>query len=101
MPTCPVRALIVKPTLLGGIAACAGWAGQAQRLAAELVLSHAFEGPLGLALSAALALGFGSLRLAHGLDLAAAQLPEAALPGFRGAQIVPWSEPGWGIPGEG
>ena len=101
LPSRPLRALILKPTLLGGISGCARWAVEARRIGAELVLSHAFEGPLGLSLSAALALAFGSRTLAHGLDADGAQLTAVELPALRGAQITPWSEPGWGVPGPG
>jgi o-succinylbenzoate synthase len=94
-----VRALILKPSLLGGIAACAAWARVAAQAGAEAILSHAFEGPLGLASSAALALSIGSARAAHGLDLAGARLELSALPGFVGAHIQPWPEPGLGLLG--
>jgi o-succinylbenzoate synthase len=91
-----VRALIVKPTLLGGISACSAWARIARECGAELVLSHAFEGPLGLALSAALALSVGSERMAHGLDLEGARLEHLSLPFFDQSRIRAWSAPGFG-----
>ncbi len=88
------RALVLKPTLLGGISACQRWARLASRIGAEVVISHAFEGPHGLALSAALALSIGSERLAHGLDLQGARLEE--LPCFSEAHVAPWLAPGFG-----
>jgi len=91
-----VRALVLKPSLVGGISACLDWAAAAESLGLEVILSHAFEGPLGLALSAALAIGLGSAPLAHGLDLDGARLANDALPYFVGGQLLPWSEPGWG-----
>jgi L-Ala-D/L-Glu epimerase len=92
-----VRALILKPSLLGGIAACAAWASIAAHIGADAVISHSFEGPIGLGSSAALALSVGSTQAAHGLDLEGARLEPAQLPAFAGAQILPWSEPGFGL----
>jgi o-succinylbenzoate synthase len=91
-----VKALILKPTLLGGVSACYAWAEVAAEIGASVVLSHAFEGPLGLGLSAALALSIGSETLAHGLDLEGARLEHLKLPFFSGAHLEPWSEPGFG-----
>jgi o-succinylbenzoate synthase len=97
LPTLPLRALVLKPTLLGGISACARFAGQAARMGAEVILSHAFEGPLGLALSASLALCWGSETLAHGLDLDGARLTPEAVPYLSGATLVAWHAPGFGL----
>jgi o-succinylbenzoate synthase len=91
-----VSALILKPTLLGGVSACCTWAEAAAQIGAEVILSHAFEGPVGLALSAALALSIGSETSAHGLDLEGARLEQLRLPFFSGAHLEPWSEPGFG-----
>ncbi|HKO52715.1 MAG TPA: o-succinylbenzoate synthase [Polyangiaceae bacterium] len=90
-------AVILKPTLLGGICACIDLARAARAVGAEVVLSHAFEGPLGLGLSAALALSIGSERLAHGLDLQGASLDQLSLPFFSGRAIEAWNEPGFGL----
>jgi len=91
-----VRAVILKPTLLGGISACSTWARVARACGAEVILSHAFEGPLGLSLCAALALTVGSERAAHGLDLDGARLDRRQVAFFTGSQIEAWSEPGFG-----
>ena len=91
-----VRALILKPTLLGGISACCAWAQVAKECGAQPILSHAFEGALGLAVSATLALCVGSEHAAHGLDLHGARLDHLQLPFFAAAQIRAWSEPGYG-----
>ncbi len=88
------RALVLKPTLLGGISGCVRWSRLAARIGAEVIVSHAFEGPLGLGLSAALALSIGSERAAQGLDLEGARLE--GLPFFSGAHVSPWSAPGFG-----
>jgi len=93
----PVCAVILKPTLLGGITPCVAWAHWATQHGLTPILSHAFEGPLGLALSAALALSIGSPRVAHGLDVAGASLDEQRLPFVSGAHIRPWTEPGFGL----
>ena len=92
-----VRALVLKPTLLGGISACCAWADLARSIGAHVIVSHAFESSLGLALSAALALSIGSSHSAHGLDLEGARLDHLDLPFFSGSEIVPWSEPGFGL----
>ena len=97
LPAGPARALILKPSLLGGVSACATWAERGARLGAALVVSHAFEGPLGLALSAVVALCWGSEQLAHGLDLHGARLTPGAVPYLSGAELAPWVEPGLGI----
>jgi len=91
------RAVIVKPTLQGGVTGSFALAEVARAVGAELILSHAFEGPLGLALSAALALVIGSQSLAHGLDSAGAQHDAASLPWCSGAELRAWHEPGFGI----
>ena len=91
------RALIVKPTLQGGVTGSVALADAARAVGAELILSHAFEGPLGLALSAALALSIGSESLAHGLDAAGAQHDAATLPWYSGAWLRAWPEPGFGL----
>lgn len=85
-----VGAVVLKPTLLGGLSACVAWAKRARASGAAVIVSHAFEGPLGLTASACLALGFGSLERAQGLD-------SDALPALREARIEPWSRPGFGL----
>jgi len=90
------RAVILKPTLLGGVSRCFALAEAARAVGAQVILSHAFEGPLGLALSAALALSIGSETSAHGLDLQGARSECLSLPGIEGANIRAWSEPGLG-----
>ncbi|MEI9940339.1 MAG: o-succinylbenzoate synthase [Pseudomonadota bacterium] len=91
------RAVILKPTLVGGVSACFALARTAHAVGAQVILSHAFEGPLGLGLSAALALSIGSETSAHGLDLEGARLAQLSLPFFSGSRIHAWSEPGFGL----
>ncbi|HEX3852484.1 MAG TPA: o-succinylbenzoate synthase [Polyangiaceae bacterium] len=91
-----LSALILKPTLLGGASACCEWADIAARIGAKVILSHAFEGPVGLGLSAALALSIGSETSAQGLDLEGARLEHLKPPFFSGAHLEAWSEVGFG-----
>ena len=91
------RALILKPTLVGGVSGCVALARAARAVGAQVILSHAFEGPLGLGLSAALALSIGSQTLAHGLDLEGARLEQLSLPCYSENAIKPWSEAGFGM----
>ncbi|HEY0468966.1 MAG TPA: enolase C-terminal domain-like protein, partial [Polyangiaceae bacterium] len=91
------RAVILKPTLVGGVSGCVSLARAARAIDAQVIFSHAFEGPLGLALSAALALSIGSETHAHGLDLEGARLEHVALPGYSDNAIHAWSEAGFGV----
>jgi len=97
LPQIGDRAVILKPTLLGGVSKCFAVARAARAVGAEVILSHAFEGPLGLALSAALALSIGSETSAHGLDLEGARVEPSSLPFFSGAELRAWTEPGFGV----
>jgi o-succinylbenzoate synthase len=96
---CGVHALILKPTLLGGVSACCAWAETARAAGAEVIVSHAFEGPLAFAVSATLALSIGSELCAQGLDPAGARLTEAQAPSFMSSEIRAWSAPGFGLLG--
>jgi o-succinylbenzoate synthase len=91
------RAVVLKPTLVGGITRCFALARAARAIGAQVIISHAFEGPLGLGSSAALALGIGSETMAHGLDLEGARLAQLSLPYYAEARVRAWSEPGFGI----
>jgi o-succinylbenzoate synthase len=91
-----VAVFVLKPALLGGVSPCIAWAKAADEAGAEVILSHTFDGPLGLALSAALALAIGSERTAHGLDLPGARLSPESVPCFSGPEIRAWTSPGFG-----
>ncbi len=91
-----VSALVLKPALLGGISACFAWAARAHEQALGVILSHTFDGPLGLALSAALALTLGSIERAQGIDLDGAGEHHGALPYFARGELRAWREPGFG-----
>ena len=55
-----VKALVVKPSLIGGIEASEVLALEAKAKGVKVVLSSAFESSVGLACIAALAAGLGS-----------------------------------------
>ena len=81
-----VRVLVLKPALLGGLAAARAWAERARAAGAVPVVSHLFDGPIALAACAELALA-----LARPGDPAAGLGPHrglAAVPGARIAQLV-------------
>ncbi|CAN5792823.1 o-succinylbenzoate synthase [soil metagenome] len=54
-----LAALILKPTVLGGFAACLVLAARARAAGREVIISHALEGPVGTAACAELALALG------------------------------------------
>jgi len=68
-----VRALILKPSVLGGLSATLELWERARQLELAWVLSHTFESAVGFRALAALALALGPAPLAHGLA------PHAAL----------------------
>jgi o-succinylbenzoate synthase len=92
------RAVVLKPTALGGLAHCWSIAERARRSGVAAVLSHCFEGPIAWRAAAALALALPS-GAAHGLGPhpALAGWPRDHLPVVRGS-LHAWSEPGLGYP---
>ena len=78
-----VRALVLKPALLGGARACAAWAELARAAGAVPLISHLFDGPVALAACAELALA-----LARPGDPAPGLGPHAGLAAFPGV-VVP------------
>ncbi|HYP89710.1 MAG TPA: enolase C-terminal domain-like protein, partial [Polyangiaceae bacterium] len=94
------RALVLKPTALGGLAHCQRLAALARGRGAGVVMSHCFDGPFAWRATAALALALGG-GSAHGLA------PHAALSGWQPAPLPvvhgwlkTWTEPGLGSPAE-
>lgn len=79
-----LAALIMKPTLLGGLSAVLALAALARRAGVAAIVSHGLEGPVGTAACAELALALGGQ---HPVGLAA----HAALDGWRiaVAQLAP------------
>jgi L-alanine-DL-glutamate epimerase-like enolase superfamily enzyme len=55
-----IAALILKPTILGGFAACATLAARARAHGVASIVTHALEGPVGTAACASLALAVAS-----------------------------------------
>ncbi len=92
-------AIVLKPTLLGGVARALELAAEARDVGADVIVTHALEGPLGLAAAGAVALAVGSTGRAMGLDLhpGVTVWPARTVPALRGAALEPWREPGLGV----
>ncbi len=88
-----VCALVLKPTALGGYSRCLELARAARRHARQVVVSHTFEGPIGWAACAHLALALSGA-LAAGLWPLGHQ--QARSPVIIGHQIKVPEEPGLG-----
>jgi o-succinylbenzoate synthase len=84
-----VRALVLKPALLGGLAAAAVWAERARRAGAVPVVSHLFDGPIAFAACAELALA-----LARPEDPAAGLGPHEGLSALAGVHVRQLGEDG-------
>jgi o-succinylbenzoate synthase len=94
-----VAALVLKPTLLGGVLACLEWADLARPTGADTVVTHSLDGPVAMAAAMELALAV-SPRLACGLDSHPLldAWPDLDLPRRRGAQVVASDAAGLGFP---
>lgn len=92
------RALVLKPTALGGLAHARQLAERALRSGLAVSVSHAFEGPVAWRAAAALALTL-PVGVPHGLAPypALSSWPGDHLPVASGA-LHAWSEPGLGYP---
>ena len=93
-----VRTFVLKPTVLGGSLACIALARRGRSLGADAIVTHTFEGPVGLAAAAALALALpsaGACGLDHhpGIDA----WPAMELPFLVGDSIIASDRPGLGI----
>ena len=93
-----VRAVVLKPTLLGGFGACFEWAERAADAAADFLVSHTFDGPIARAATAELALAL-QCRLAAGLGSHPALdlWPPHDIAAIDGRRIVPHEAPGLGL----
>lgn len=93
------RAVVLKPTLLGGFARCRELARRASALGVAVTVSHTFDGPLGLAAAAALALTLPNV-VACGLAPHAglAAWPAVTVPGLGAAAVTASDAPGLGLP---
>jgi o-succinylbenzoate synthase len=93
-----VRAVVLKPTTLGGFVRTFELAERARSAGLAVVVSHAYEGPVGFSALAALSLALGPSRPADGLDRHPGVADTPALPGFDAetSRIRAWLEPGFG-----
>jgi L-alanine-DL-glutamate epimerase-like enolase superfamily enzyme len=93
-----VRAVVLKPMALGGITRCLELAARAQALGAGVVVTHLWDGPVGLATAAALALALpGALASGLGRHPALAAYPALTLAGLGDAILTPSDHPGLGL----
>jgi L-alanine-DL-glutamate epimerase-like enolase superfamily enzyme len=92
-------AVVLKPTALGGFAACLGWAARAREQGLDVTVSHTFEGPVGLSAAAHLAVAIASRSRASGLSRhgGLAPWPKIPLPMLETAHIVAAESPGLGV----
>lgn len=93
------RVVVLKPTVLGGPVRCLDLARSASRAGLEVVVSHAFEGPVALAMACELALAVDPRPRACGLaphgGLAA--WPPVAVPQLGRAAVLARSHAGLGL----
>ena len=68
LPAPGCRAIVLKPALLGGLLAARALACEAERLGLGVVVTHLFDGPVGLAAACELALSLPRAPLDCGLD---------------------------------
>jgi O-succinylbenzoate synthase len=88
-----LRVVVLKPTALGGFAACIRLAEMARAHGRDVLVSHTLEGPIGWAACAHLALALGGARAA-GLSPLAHQV--TLLPRIERGRLMPSGEPGLG-----
>ena len=93
-----ICAVVLKPTVLGGLRASFEMAERAAAHGVPSLVSHTFDGPIARAATAELALALQT-ELAAGLGVhAALELwPPHRTAAIRGRQIVPHGEPGLGL----
>ncbi|TFH30327.1 MAG: hypothetical protein E4H00_05350 [Myxococcales bacterium] len=93
-----IRAVVIKPMVLGGIRASFAVAELAAAHGAEYLVSHTFDGPIARAATAELALALQT-ELAAGLGLhpALALWPPHHIAAIHGDRIEPHDAPGLGL----
>ncbi|MEM7434456.1 MAG: mandelate racemase/muconate lactonizing enzyme family protein [Myxococcota bacterium] len=98
LATGAVRALVIKPTVVGGLTAALDLAKIARAHGAEPVLSHTFDGPVARAASAEVALAVGAT-LAQGLgEHACLSLwPPAEIASIQDFELRSHRVPGLGV----
>ncbi|HLV66601.1 MAG TPA: enolase C-terminal domain-like protein [Polyangiaceae bacterium] len=93
-----VVAVVLKPTVLGGLLACRRLARAARGSGIATIVSHTFEGPVGYAAACELALSLPESPFAEGLAPHSGLGPWGALPAaLSGARLVPHDRPGLGL----
>jgi len=94
-----VRAYVLKPTTVGGFIRSFELAESARSEGIAVVVSHAYEGPVGYSALAALSLALGSGRPPDGLDRHAGLADLPVHPAFdaENGRIRAWTEPGFGL----
>lgn len=94
------RVVVLKPTLLGGIAACLRLAQDAAERGLAATVTHTFDGPIALAAAAELAVALPVPPLACGLDrhAALAAWPAVPIPQWQSDHVASADRPGLGVP---
>jgi L-alanine-DL-glutamate epimerase-like enolase superfamily enzyme len=91
-----IAALVLKPALVGGLAACLALAGRARAHGVGAVVTHSFDGPIATAAACELARAIASDHaLAHGLDRP--DLPPGSVPQLGPAAARDSGRAGLGI----
>lgn len=93
-------AVILKPPVLGGLLPARALAARAQARGVEVVVTHFFDGPIGMAAAAELALSLPRAPLACGLDLheGLRAFPPTAIPQLaRRFRLTPSGRAGLGV----
>ena len=93
-----IRAVVIKPMVLGGLRASFAVAERAAAHGAQYLVSHTFDGPIARAVTAELALALQT-ELAAGLGShpALALWPPHRIAAIRDRQIAPHDAPGLGL----
>lgn len=92
-----VRAVVLKPTVLGGFRASFEVAERAAEHGVPALVSHTFEGPIARAAAAELALALQSEVAGLGEHPALAAWPPCDIAALAGRRIIPHDEPGLGL----
>lgn len=93
-----IRAVVLKPTVLGGLRASFEWAERASEHDAGYLVSHTFDGPVARAACAELALALGTERAAGlGVHPGLMLWPPSDTAAIAGRSIVPHDSPGLGL----
>jgi o-succinylbenzoate synthase len=92
------RVFVLKPSVLGGADRCLALARRAARAGADVVVTHAFDGPVARAAAADLALALDPPPLACGVGDVPSSTPVCGgVSRIRGDRIIPGAAPGLGV----